>query len=140
CDFDFLLPTGETDPNGKPLFKPIKGIFNRFSIWKIGSKHISEEELAAGNFNFDFDLEDTVYLQLHKVERDIQRSQDQRYVDNTYMFSIEARGRRWYELLAAKVFGVVKNKNSFCEVRYSWYVKHHHTLMRLNSRARVVSQ
>src|SRR5690349_5970548 len=30
CDFDFLLPIGEVDANGKPLFKAIKGIFNRF--------------------------------------------------------------------------------------------------------------
>src|SRR5687768_9679863 len=79
-------------------------------------------------------------MQLHKVERDIQQSQDQRYLDNQYMFSVEARARRWYELLAAKIFGVVKNRGDYCEIRYSWYVKHHHTLMRLHSRSRVVSQ
>jgi hypothetical protein len=140
CDFDFLLPTGETDGEGKPLFKSIKGIFNRFSIWKIGSKHVSEEELAAGNFQFDFDLDDTLYIQLHKVERDIQRSQDQRYLDNQYMFSVRAAARRWYELMAAKVFGVVKNGGSHCEIQYSWYVKHHHTLMRFYSRGEAATQ
>lgn len=140
CDVDFMLPTGQLNDDGQMMFKSVKGIFNRFSIWKIGSKHISEEELSSGTFDFDFDLEDTLYIQLHKIERDIQRHQDQKYLDNQYMFSVEARARRWYELMSAKIFGVVKNNGSYVEVKYSWYVKHHHTLMRLYNRSRVVSQ
>jgi hypothetical protein len=140
CDADFFLPTRQNDSVGKPLFKPVKAIFNRFTIWKIGSTHISEEELATGNFKFDFDLNDTLYLQLHKLERDIQSSQDRRYLDNQYMFSVGAAARRWYELMAGKIFGVVKNKGKHCEILYSWYVKHHHTLERQTTHKRIVEQ
>jgi hypothetical protein len=140
CDVDFLLPTDKLDNEGRPLFRAVKGIFNRFTIWQIGSRHVSEDEIASGNFKFDFDLDDTLYIQLHKLERDIQRNQDQRYIDNAYMWSVGATERRWYELMAAKIFGVVKNNGSYCEVLYSWYIKHHHTLTRLSTRARVVSQ
>src|SRR5712671_3827252 len=42
--------------------------------------------------------------------------------------------------MAAKIFGVVKNNGQFCEIRYSWYVKHHHTLKRYYERFRVVQQ
>jgi hypothetical protein len=42
--------------------------------------------------------------------------------------------------MAAKIFGVVKNKGQFCEVRYSWYIQHHHTLKRQHERFRVVEQ
>lgn len=139
CESDFLLPIG-TNAEGTPIFRSIKGIFNRFSIFKIGSTHVSEDDIASGSFKFDFDLDDTLYIQLHRLERDIQRSQDQRYLDNAYMFAIEARGRRWYELLAAKIFGVVKNGGAYCEIKYSWYIQHHHTLERSNKRSRVVSQ
>jgi hypothetical protein len=34
----------------------------------------------------------------------------------------------------------VKNGGAYCEIKYSWYIKHHHTLMRMNSRSRIVSQ
>jgi hypothetical protein len=139
CESDFLLPVG-SGSDGAPKFRAIKGIFNRFSIWKIGSAHVSEDDITSGDFKFDFDLDDTLYIQLHRIERDIQRSQDQRYLDNAYMFGIEARARRWYELLAAKIFGVVKNGGVYCEINYSWYVKHHHTLVRQFKRFRVVSQ
>src|SRR5207245_348096 len=44
---------------------------------------------------------------------------------------------RWYELMAAKCFGVIKNRAQFCEIRYSWYVKHHHTLKRAYEHKRV---
>jgi hypothetical protein len=139
CESDFLLPIGMS-PEGTPTFRAIKGIFNRFSIWKIGSAHVSEEDIVSGAFKFDFDLDDTLYIQLHRIERDIQRSQDQRYLDNAYMFAIGAGARRWYELLAAKIFGVVKNGGEYCEVKYSWYVKHHHTLKKARTRSRVVWQ
>jgi hypothetical protein len=39
--------------------------------------------------------------------------------------------------MAAKIFGVVKNKGQFCEVRYSWYAQHHHTLKRYSEHKRV---
>lgn len=42
--------------------------------------------------------------------------------------------------MAAKIFGVVHNKAQFCEIRYSWYIKHHHTLKRQYHRFRVVEQ
>src|SRR5262249_56419318 len=45
--------------------------------------------------------------------------------------------RRWYELMAAKIFGVVSNKGTFCEIRYSWYTQHHHTLKRYVEHKRV---
>ena len=42
--------------------------------------------------------------------------------------------------MAAKIFGVVTNNGQFCEIRYSWYIKHHHTLKRQYQRFRVVEQ
>jgi len=39
--------------------------------------------------------------------------------------------------MAAKFFGVVHNKGQFCEIRYSWYVQHHHTLKRYFEHKRV---
>lgn len=42
--------------------------------------------------------------------------------------------------MAPKIFGTVKNKAPFCEVAYSWYVQHHHTLKRFYERRRVVEQ
>ncbi len=39
--------------------------------------------------------------------------------------------------MAAKIFGVVKNKGQYCEIRYSWYVQHHHTLKRYHEHKRV---
>src|SRR4030095_3341918 len=45
-----------------------------------------------------------------------------------------------YDRMAAKIFGVIKNNGQFCEIRYSWYIKHHHTLKRQYERFRVVEQ
>jgi hypothetical protein len=77
CESDFLLPIG-TNAEGTRIFRSIKGIFNRFSIWKIGSTHVSEEDIASGTFKFDFDLDDTLYIQLHRIRgaphRDAERS------------------------------------------------------------------
>ena len=39
--------------------------------------------------------------------------------------------------MAAKIFGVVSNKGTFCEIRYSWYTQHHHTLKRYVEHKRV---
>jgi hypothetical protein len=39
--------------------------------------------------------------------------------------------------MAGKIFGTVKNNASFCEIRYSWYTKHHHTLKRFAKHKRV---
>ncbi len=110
------------------------------TIYAIGSKHLTEAELNDGQFKFDFNLDDTVYILLNPIEAEIQKNQPQRYIDNQYMFSVVPAAQRWYELLAAKIFGVIKNNGSYCEVRYSWYVNHHNTLKRYNTRKRVVYQ
>jgi len=144
CEADFWMPTAEKDEEGRALYKHIKGEFSRISIYSIGSKHVTDEELEEGKFTFDFDLEDTVYLLLHPHEVEMQKNQSQRPIDNEYLFSVSPASRRWYELLAPKIFGVVENKNSqregFCEIRYSWYVERHHTLKRHTERYRVVEQ
>jgi hypothetical protein len=141
CDADFWLPTTETDDEGKPLLRRIKGSFSRMTLYAIGSAHITQEELQNGKFSFDFDLEDTVYIQLHPLEIEIQRNQHQRPVDNEYLFSVSPAARRWYELLAPSFFGVTNNRGpGFCEVRYSWYIERHHTLTRQTERWQVAKQ
>lgn len=140
CAADFWIPTRDKSEDGKPTFRAIKGNFSRLTIFAIGSKHLSDDELREGKFSFEFDLEDTIYLQFHPLEVAIQESQPQRYLDNQYMFSVGPAARRWYELMAAKMFGVVKNRGEYCEVLYSWYVTHHHTLRRSTSRRRVAQQ
>ncbi|MDQ3816278.1 MAG: hypothetical protein M3362_01140 [Acidobacteriota bacterium] len=144
CEADFWMPTAERDEEGRALYRHIKGEFSRISIYSIGSKHLTDEELEEGNFSFDFDLEDTVYLLLHPHEVEMQKHQGQRPIDNEYLFSVNPAARRWYELLAPKIFGVVENRKShqegFCEIRYSWYVERHHTLKRHAERYRVVEQ
>lgn len=138
CVADLWLPTGEQDEQGKERFLQIKGRFSRMSIYAIGEHHLTEEELAQKQF--EFDLEDILYIRLDPLEAKLQQLQDQRVFDNQYLFSVNPAGRRWYELMAAKIFGVVKNKGQFCEIRYSWYVNHHHTLKRQYERFRVVEQ
>jgi hypothetical protein len=138
CVADLWLPTGEHDPEGKEKFLQIKGRFSRMSVYAIGEHHLTEEELAQKQFKFD--LEDVLYIRLDPLEAKLQQLQDQRVIDNQYLFSVNPAARRWYELMAAKIFGVVKNKGQFCEVRYSWYVSHHHTLKRMYERFRVVEQ
>lgn len=135
CVADLWLPTGEHDREGKERFLQIKGRFSRMSVYAIGEHHLTEEELAQKNF--DFDLEDVLYIRLDPLEAKLQQMQDRRILDNQYLFSVNPAGRRWYELMAAKIFGVVKNKAPFCEIRYSWYVKHHHTLKRAYAHKRV---
>jgi len=144
CEADFWMPTAERDEEGRALYRHIKGEFSRVSIYSIGSKHLTDEELEEGKFSFDFDLEDTVYLLLHPHEVEMQKHQGQRPIDNEYLFSVSPAARRWYELLASKIFGVVENRRGqqegFCEIRYSWYVERHHTLKRHSERYRVVEQ
>lgn len=145
CEADFWMPTAEKDEEGKALYRHIKGEFSRISIYAIGSKHVTEEELKDGKISFDFDLEDTVYLLLHPHEVEMQRNQNQRPMDNEYLFSVSPASRRWYELLAPKIFGVVENRRGqrdggYCEILYSWYIKRHHTLKRHAERYRVVEQ
>jgi hypothetical protein len=138
CVADLWLPTGERDPEGKERFLQIKGRFSRMSVYAIGEYHLTEEELAQQSF--EFDLEDVLYIRLDPLEAKLQQLQDRRILDNQYLFSINPAGRRWYELMGAKIFGVVKNRGQFCEIRYSWYIKHHHTLKRQFHRFRVVEQ
>ena len=105
------------------------------SVYAIGEHHLTEEELAQSKF--DFDLEDVLYIRLDPLEARLQQLQDRRILDNQYLFSLSPAGRRWYELMAAKIFGVVHNKGAFCEIRYSWYTQHHHTLKRYFEHKRV---
>jgi hypothetical protein len=144
CEADFWMPTTERDEEGRFLYRHIKGEFSRISIYSIGSKHVTDEDLQDGRLSFDFDLEDTVYLLLHPHEVEMQKNQGQRPIDNEYLFSVSPAARRWYELLAPKIFGVVDNRRGqqegFCEIRYSWYIERHHTLKRHAKRYRVVEQ
>jgi hypothetical protein len=82
-------------------------------------------------------LEDVLYIRLDALEAKLQQLQDRRILDNQYLFSLRPAARRWYELMARKIFGVVSNKGSFCEIRYSWYTQHHHTLKRYVEHKRV---
>ena len=138
CVADLWIPTGEPDEEGKRRFLQLKGRFSRMSVYAIGEYHITEEELAQNKF--DFDLADVIYIRLDPLEAKLQQLQDRRILDNQYLFSVGPIARRWYELMAAKIFGVVSNNGEFCEIRYSWYIKHHHTLKRLYPRFRVVEQ
>ncbi len=140
CVADLWMPTSDLDEHGKPRFAHLKGEFSRMAIYAIGSKHLTEEQLRDGKFSFDFDLEDTVYVQLHALELTIQRHQPRRLVDNQYLFSVSPASRRWYELIAPKIYGTIKHNREYCEVRYSWYIRHHHTLKRHHERRRVVEQ
>jgi hypothetical protein len=138
CVADLWIPTRESDEHGKPKFIQVKGRFSRLSVYAIGERHVTEEDLV--NISFDFDLDDILYIKLDPLEARLQQGTDQRVYDNQYWFSIDPAARRWYELMAPKIFGTVKNKASFCEVTYSWYVQHHHTLKRFYERRRVVEQ
>lgn len=138
CVADLWLPTGERDQDGKERFLQIKGRFSRMSVYAIGEHHLTEQELTQKNF--DFDLEDVLYIRLDPIEAKLQQLQDRRILDNQYLFSVNPAARRWYELMAAKIFGVIKNRGQFCEIRYSWYIQHHHTLKRQYKRFRVVEQ
>src|SRR5207248_2371811 len=62
CVADLWMPTSEVDENGKAKFAHLKGEFSRMALYAIGSKHVTEEQLRDGTFNFDFDLDDTVYV------------------------------------------------------------------------------
>jgi hypothetical protein len=127
---DLWFPTGETDGAGKPKFQQIKGRFSRMSVYAIGEKHLTEDEVKTAAF--EFELEDTVYIKLDPFEARLQEAQadSQKLIDNEYMFSVKPVARRWYELMAGKVFGTVQYKKSYFKVRYSDYLKHHHTLKR----------
>jgi|ERR1043165_170825 hypothetical protein len=138
CVADLWVPTGEQDTEGKQKFLQIKGRFSRMSVYAIGEHHLTEDELAQSKF--EFNLEDVLYIRLDPLEAKLQQLQDRRILDNQYMFSLSPAARRWYELMAAKIFGVVSNSGQFCEIRYSWYVRHHHTLKRQHQRFRVVEQ
>jgi hypothetical protein len=135
CVADLWVPTGERDPEGKERFLQIKGRFSRMSVYAIGEHHLTEEDLAQKNF--EFELEDVLYIRLDPLEARLQQLQDRRIFDNQYLFSVRPIARRWYELMAAKIFGVIKNRGQFCEIRYSWYIKHHHTLKRFYEHKRV---
>src|SRR6266404_4599306 len=140
CVADIWIPTASVDEEGEATFQHINATFSKLTLYAIGSKHLTEEQLHDGQFDFSFDLDDTLYVQLNPVEIQIQKNQPQRLIDNKYLFSVKPAGRRWYELVAPKIFGVVKNEGQYCEIRYSWYIEHHHTLKRYYERYRVVFQ
>lgn len=138
CVADLWMPTGDLDEEGKQRFLQIKGSFSRLSVYAIGEYHVTDAELA--RLDFKFNLEDILYIRLDPLEAKLQQFQDQRVIDNQYLFSVKPASRRWYELMAGKIFGTIKNKAPFCEIRYSWYIKHHHTLKQHYERRRVVEQ
>lgn len=141
CEADFWQPTIEKDERGKPVCVHIKGEFSRLTLYAVGNTHVTEEEVKSGKVNFDFDLEDIVYIQLHPLELKMQRDQRQQPLDNEYLFSVTPAARRWYELLQPLFFGVTNNHGpGYCEIRYSWYIERHHTLKRHTERRRVVEQ
>mgnify|MGYP006955963397 CR=1 FL=1 len=140
CVADLWFPTGEIDENGREKFLQIKARFSRMSVYAIGEHHLTADELK--NQEFNFDLEDQLYIRLDPVEVQLQQlqAQQQRLIDNQYMFSVRPIARRWYELLAGKIFGTVKHNAQFFEIKYSWYIKHHHTLKKSHQRFRIVEQ
>lgn len=137
---DLWFPTGELDEDGKPKFKQIKGSFSRLSVYAIGEYHLTEEDLK--QVSFDFNLEDTIYIKLDAMEMMLQEVQadHQKLIDNQYMFSVKPIARRWYELMAGKVYGTLKHKKDFFEIRYSWYIKRHHNLKPFNQLGKVTKQ
>ena len=136
---DVPIPSG-FDRDGKLLFKKLVGEYSRLSVYAIGNYHVEEDELSDNKY--DFDLEDVIYIALDPLEIKMQEGEanNQKLIDNEYMFSSNAAGRRWYELLANKVYGVVKNKGQYFDVNYNWYIKRHHNLKRYEERFRVVRQ
>jgi hypothetical protein len=116
CVADLWIPTRESDEHGKPKFIQVKGRFSRLSVYAIGERHVREEDLV--NISFDFDLDDILYIKLDPLEARLQQGSDQRVYDNQYWFSVDPAARRWYELMAPKIFGTVKNKAPACpEIR-----------------------
>ena len=49
------------------------------SVYAIGEHHLTEEELAQRNF--EFDLEDVLYIRLDPMEAKLQQLQDRRSTD-----------------------------------------------------------
>ncbi len=141
CEADFWQPTTEKDESGKSVCVHIKGEFSRLTLYAIGNTHVTDEEAKSRKFNFDFNLEDIVYIQLHPLEVKMQRKQKQQPLDNEYLFSVTPAARRWYELMQPLFFGVTNNQGpGYCQIRYSWYIERHHTLKRHTERRRVVEQ
>ncbi|HEX8279712.1 MAG TPA: hypothetical protein VF540_13500 [Segetibacter sp.] len=140
CVADLWFPTGEIDDDGKQKYLQIKSRFSRLSLYAIGEHHLTEDDIK--NVQFDFDLEDKLYIRLDPIEVRLQQLQakQQRLIDNQYMFSIKPIARRWYELLAGKIYGTLKHNAPYFEIRYSWYIKHHHTLKRFIEMKRVTEQ
>ena len=140
CVADLWFPTGEIDEQGNEKFLQIKARFSRMSVYAIGEQHLTADELKDQEFNFE--LEDELYIRLDPIEVQMQQlqAQQQRLIDNEYMFSVRPIARRWYELLAGKIFGTLKHNAQFFEIKYSWYIKHHHTLKQFNTLKRVTAQ
>lgn len=87
CEADFWQPTTEKDESGKPICVHIKGEFSRLTLYAIGNTHVTEEEARSRKVNFDFNLEDIVYIQLHPLELKLQRNQRQQPLNNEYLLT-----------------------------------------------------
>src|SRR5262249_43820564 len=73
--------------------------------------------------------------------RQIQSEQEHKPLDNEYMKTLNPSAKRWYEITVEDVFGVVKNGGLYgFEIKYSEYIKAHHTLSRQTGRRRLVMQ
>ncbi len=143
CEANLWMPTRETNEQGGCIFRAFHANFSRLSLYAIGTNHLTEEDIRNGRIDFTFELDDILYIKLDPVELRMLEAETDRPVDNEYLFSLSPAARRWYELMAPKFFGVISNSErgrGFCEIRYSWYVKRHHTLKPHQTRKRMVQQ
>ncbi|MEP7273514.1 MAG: hypothetical protein ABI882_18600, partial [Acidobacteriota bacterium] len=143
CEANLWLPTRERDDKGRPILRAFHANFSRLSLYAIGTNHLTEEDIRNGQIGFSFELDDILYIKLDPVEMRMLEAETDRPIDNEYLFSLSPSARRWYELMAPKFFGVISNSDrgrGYCEIRYSWYVKRHHTLKPHQTRKRRVQQ
>jgi len=140
CVADFWINTEQKDENGKFVYVHFEGRFARFTIYRIGERHITEEELAKLN-ELNFDLDDVIYLRLEPLERTLQQIQGHRYTDNDLMDIVRPPTQRWLEICGGKMYGTVKHKKgSYFDWLYSDYVLHHPPLKRHYEHKRVTEQ
>ena len=139
CIAELYFPTSEKNEEGRRDYQFFSAEFNRLSKLTVGErKNVLEKDLE----NMDFRDEDRVAIILHPMEVKYQEleADRQKMIDNQFMFSIKPISRRWYELLVNKVFGTVKNKAEFFEIKYSWYIDRHPPLKRHHQKFRAVEQ
>ncbi len=143
CEANLWLPTRDINEKGGRIFRAFHANFSRLSLYAIGANHLTEEDVRQGRINFNFELDDVLYIKLDPIEMHLLEAETDRPIDNEYLFSLSPAGRRWYELMSPKFYGVVSNAErgkGYCEIRYSWYVQRHHTLKPHLTRKRRVQQ